>query len=288
MGELSSESRHLSKTRVKKTTQRRQNPGDRAVFCCRCSTTQNVMRLGILPQCAKGRWQNCSCCLLAQNLANSTIMSQAVPKKIDDPFGSDDEDLVLMHKEWLKVDDGLRNAGYRNGMEASQEQFLQGSFNNAFRNSLQMAMSAGKLQGAISALLSCPFEGPVQNSRSQQLQQESQLQQILTRNENLMAGIPQILVSEKLKSADLNINKSEMNGVAQDLVNSPPSPSHMPVSNCTSLTDASYKDRKGGENQTENKNYSCEDVCSNRTHFWSQLESFRMQAEALGVSTSND
>ena len=33
----------------------------------------------------------------------------ATPKRLDEPFGSDDEDFVLMHREWSKVDDGLKN-----------------------------------------------------------------------------------------------------------------------------------------------------------------------------------
>ncbi|GFR95175.1 Yae1 domain-containing protein 1 [Elysia marginata] len=198
------------------------------------------------------------------------------PKTINDPFASDDEEFSLMHKEWSKVDSGLKNAGIRDGFESSQDQILQDGFNAAFREALRMAIPAGKLQGSISAVLS--YQPPLavrnENSTSEpKCLPATRLNELLAENATLLAQIPQILQHPLLNAGQLaQTNRASASASS---------------STCSEL-DGGGKERQGDTSKKDRESRGCEKVCSNRAHFWSQLESFKGQAGPLGVLTDND
>lgn len=208
-------------------------------------------------------------------------------QSIDDPFGSDDEEFSLMHKEWLKVDNGLKNAGVRNGMEASQDQILQDGFNSAFQEALKMAMSAGKLQGSISALLSYQPSAEKNKDCSNHaaenptVQSETQLNELLVKNTDLLSQILQIPMRPLINTgATIQPQTSEQASRIESFA----SGSSQTVSPCSETNEGS----KGDTSKAAQASISCTEVCSNRAHFWSQLESLKMQASALGVVTEDN
>ncbi|RUS91865.1 hypothetical protein EGW08_000436 [Elysia chlorotica] len=211
------------------------------------------------------------------------------PTKINEPFAlsSDDEDFSLMHKEWSKIDEGLKNAGIRDALESSQDHVLQEGFNAAFRKTLQMAMSAGKLQGSISAMLS--YQALAVDSEdgkhSESVLSEStqtQLQELLAENTRLLSSIPQIVENADHKAGGYGRSEITQTGHKNSGASDTDS-----VSPCLEVYNGP-RDGAGQGNQTGASSQGCEQVCSNRSHFWSQLESFKVQARPLGIFTDTD
>uniref|UniRef100_A0A0B6ZZ65 Essential protein Yae1 N-terminal domain-containing protein n=1 Tax=Arion vulgaris TaxID=1028688 RepID=A0A0B6ZZ65_9EUPU len=229
------------------------------------------------------------------------------PKKINASIESDEEDFS---RDWLKIDSSVQNDGFRTGLEASQEQSLQSGFNDGFRKAIQMALAGGRLQGSICASLIC---APSQISKSissmgfvnveslsqvpsQGAMTSSPLQNLLSSNSDLIASIPSLLQSNL--STDLSRGpglKPDSNSEllcgkkAPELEYLEIFPARKESLECFS-GDTSHVTNEQKESQTKGQNQalSCEHVCSSRTHFWNELENFKMQAQSLGVLSSQD
>ncbi|KAK3788087.1 hypothetical protein RRG08_009019 [Elysia crispata] len=238
------------------------------------------------------RWENKE----VYHVATQLLIMSEPPTKINEPFafGSDDEDFSLMNKEWSKVDGGLKNAGIREAMESSQNHILQDGFNSAFQNALQMAMSAGKLQGSISAILS--YQPPAVKSHAGEHQEnnlqmsaQTQLHELLAKSTSLLTGIPEIL--EQSGHSGVFYGQSQITKTATTYLGAAATDS-VPLSTqtvtpCSELNDG-QRDKPGKGNQPAGASKSCEAVCSNKLHFWNQLESFKEQARPLGIFTGGD
>ncbi|XP_005090753.1 uncharacterized protein LOC101854225 [Aplysia californica] len=212
-------------------------------------------------------------------------------KQIDCLIESDDEDLSL-GRDWAKVEENVKNNGFRMGLEASQEDKpdAQCGFNSGFREALQMALAAGKLDGEICARLTLPGLNQASSTESTAAEQKTaegdrkreqvtgssaamSLQNILTANSVLIEEIPAFLsptFHEKIASfGSVKENFGSLKDDSSHIV------SEKEVKSCDS-------DGNSQSHRTDVKDSSvCEAVCSSQSPFWNQLESFKAQAHSI-------
>lgn len=224
------------------------------------------------------------------------------PKRIDAHIDSDEEDFT---RDWLRTDRHVKNDGFRTGLEANQEEILQSGFNAGFREALLMSLAGGQLQGALSAHLSYPARAVSELSSESGVQGQSasrdvctQLQRLLSSNTELISSIPSLLKCNLTTSAWLQQPPAS---VAQpprsDKTSGVPSvntgsavksldilPLLEEPRQCTAME---HITAANASKTSETTALSCELVCSSKSHFWSQLQHFKEEAQTFGV-TSHD
>ncbi|XP_059171498.1 uncharacterized protein LOC131952718 [Physella acuta] len=213
-------------------------------------------------------------------------------REIDDFLGSDDDDLTStnsFNREWLKADNAMKNDGYRTGLEKGQEECLQKGFDSAFKEALKMSLAAGKLQGAISAQLSyhptrctAPSTGCTSQEPGTTVSALT-LQDILSSTSDLMSSIPSLIKADQFKTYSSSHTVDTKTQSDQAPANK------TVVEGNASCALVSHMEGNGKESTgTERKDISCEALCSNKSHFWSQLENFKQQAQLAGLTAFND
>ncbi|KAH9499282.1 hypothetical protein Btru_003605 [Bulinus truncatus] len=205
-------------------------------------------------------------------------------RQIDDFMEGDDLELDVQDKfagNWAKVDANLKNEGFRIGMEEGYEQFLQKGFNAAFKDAMKMSFSAGKLQGLLS-VHTCNFpESALHRPDSKLSSSPPAITNLLSSCSDLISKIPTILKNEAAQSlaqTSLHAN-NELHIESQHSLEK----HHRPMSaacQSKSLTQ-SKKDNEQTDGQGAQNFVSCHEICNSKEHFWSQLESFRLQTSEL-------
>ncbi|BFY98634.1 hypothetical protein BsWGS_01674 [Bradybaena similaris] len=224
------------------------------------------------------------------------------PKPIDAHIDSDEEDFS---RDWLRTDKHVRNDGFRTGLEANQEHALQFGFNAGFREALLMSLAGGQLQGALSAHLSYPARVVSELSSASGVQGQSassdvctQLQRLLSSNAELISSIPSLLKGNLMTSAWLqqppaSVAQPPRADKTSDLsfVNTGSAVKSLdivpPLEESRQCTAMEHVTAASASKTSETTALSCELVCSSKSHFWSQLQQFKEEAQTFGVTSHN-
>ncbi|XP_052096105.1 protein YAE1 homolog [Mytilus californianus] len=120
-------------------------------------------------------------------------------EKTDDIFDEDIDDDYIVSKEWEKIQSGLLEGGYREGLTLGKESKLQNGFNEGFSDGAQTLYKLAKHRGEISARLSCQY----QNKQGISSEDENELQKQL----NHITQLEKDLINA---SKSQNINEMKM------------------------------------------------------------------------------
>ncbi|KAK7009113.1 Yae1 domain-containing protein 1 [Biomphalaria glabrata] len=188
-------------------------------------------------------------------------------EQIDD-FMCDDDFQDHLIGDWEKVDANLKNEGYRAGMEEGFEQCLQKGFNAAFNEALKMSFAAGNIQGNLSAQISIPPKlstSPVVSSQAVDTNSIPAITNLLSSCSDLINKIPNMLKSDvTLEKKDSLVDGSPVLGSCMS----------------KSIVDSTKGNEEAASHNAKNA-ASCHEICNNSEHFWSQLESFKLQAARI-------
>ncbi|KAK6172115.1 hypothetical protein SNE40_018065 [Patella caerulea] len=80
--------------------------------------------------------------------------------KTDDVFDEEEDEKVVIEKEYSKVKEKLEKEGYREGLEHGHGISIQQSFNKSYRFTANKLYRLGKLKGQINAVLSIAHKKP--------------------------------------------------------------------------------------------------------------------------------
>lgn len=90
----------------------------------------------------------------------------------DDVFQDSDDERPVLEKTWVKTVQALSKNGYREGLDAGQEESLQEGFNEAFQVSTRLLFRVAELRGHVSGKLSYKLmrSGALSSHQEQELQ----------------------------------------------------------------------------------------------------------------------
>lgn len=108
------------------------------------------------------------------------------------------------------------------------------------------------------------------------------LQDILSSTSDLVLSIPSLLKADQFKTSSLKVDtktNSDLAPADKTVVESGAS--------CALVSHGEGKNSIESTGQ-ERRDISCEALCSNKSHFWSQLDNFKQQAQLAGLTAFND
>ncbi|CAL1540762.1 unnamed protein product [Lymnaea stagnalis] len=214
-------------------------------------------------------------------------------KQFDDFLDDEREGFSSNSREWVKLDESIKNEGFRIGKEKNQEEFLQKGFNAGFKDGITLSIAGGKLQGRLCAYLTLLSEHDISSkaqggteqhvSISEKSSSTSLAEKLLSSTTGLIAQIPNILSNDR--SQDIPHPTEGISCLHEDT--STQKCCSVQNTNSSSVDEmklgCSALDPVHTTNKDTKENLSCQDVCLSKANFWSQLENFRLQATAAGV-----
>ncbi|XP_076095161.1 protein YAE1 homolog [Mytilus galloprovincialis] len=116
----------------------------------------------------------------------NTLSTHFENEETDDIFDEDVDDDRIVSKEWEKIQSGLLEGGYREGLTSGKESQLQKGFNEGFSDGAKTLYKLAKQRGEISARLSCQYENDQGISSEVEKELQKQLNHITQLEKDLI------------------------------------------------------------------------------------------------------